>query len=320
MPDLRRARALLQETDWADADIESVGGGTVNSTFRLRRGAEMWYLRIGPTDLEAEAGPSWLSSLGLRREHQAIALWASHQHVLPETVHFDFSRDHIGSDWVIQKALPGNDWHAVRSRLSGQDNADLWRQLGVLIAELHAYIGPEFGTPEAGLGHATWSELVRWDATGLLTDAHKYGLPTQPFQDLCDLIDQSAGVLDAIREPRLIHSDLSPRHVMVQRTERGHVEITGLIDLEFARFADAASESVFVEHALSSTSEEHFDLFLESYGAPEPSADDKHRGEIYQLTALGWWVTDAVRLKRVDRAHTALEDMTRRLKDRFHLL
>lgn len=313
MPDMDRARALLDDIGWNDVAISAVDGGTVNRTFRLSRGTESWFLRIGPTDGEASDGPTWFTSKGLQREQQAIAAWKDHARYFPETVHADFSRSLIASDWVIQKAIPGEPWSSIRDRLTAQQRDSLWRQLGTLMAELHSYVGTEFGAPELGSGFSRWSELVRWDATGLLTDANRYDLPLEPFTELCELVDRSTRELDEVTTPRLIHSDLGTRHVLVKPDEDGEPVISGLIDLEFARFADPYAESVFVAEALQVEPDPGYGHFLDAYGAVSQDRSGRLRSSIYQLTSLGWWVSDAMRRNNRHEAMEVLDDMRARL-------
>lgn len=315
MPDYERARSLLGSIGWDDVEIHAVPGGTVNNTYRLSHGDQEWYLRIGPTAAEVEVGPTWFNGKGLWREQQAINLWSEHRHLFPETVHTDFSKTQVGSDWVIQKAIPGQPWTAQRSRLDASQTRSLWRDFGKLVAELHSYTATEFGPPEPGAGHSRWSELCRWDVTGHITDAHRFGLPLKPFERLSELVDRSIHELDEVQTPRLIHSDLGLRHVMVDFTADGNPHITGIIDMEFARFADPYSESIFVAQSLQKQRDPMFDAFLDAYGAERPDRDARVRGHIYQLVALAWWITDAMRRHRPKEAHDILDQFTRRLDE-----
>lgn len=314
MPDIDRARALLGSIGWHDVNIESVSGGTVNNTYRLTADGSTWYLRIGPTASEVEAGPSWFTGRGLEREQLAIAYWSDHQHLFPKAVHTDFTRSQIGSDWVIQEAVPGRPWEEIQSELSPEQSRSLWEQFGKLVAELHAYTSTEFGLPDSGAGFSVWSELCRWDAAGFVTDAHKFDLPVEPFQRLCDLIDRSTYELDEIKTPRLIHSDLGLRHVMVETAE-DTATITGILDIEFARFADAYSESLFVAQALQKKKDPMFEVFLDAYGAERPDRDARLRSHIYQLVAMAWWVTDAARRQRPGEIHRMLDMLSENLKE-----
>lgn len=315
MPDSDTARLLLQSIGWDGVQIQSVPGGTVNTTFLVTEGRKQWYLRIAPTEAEAAAGPTWFTSRNLQRELRAIGIWSKHQHLLPQTVHSDFTRSLFPADWVIQKALIGDSWEAQRARFTPEETKSLWAQLGALNAELHAYVGTEFGPPEQGIGTSRWSEFVRWDAAGLLMDARRYQLPLTPFTTLCGLVDRHVHELDEVTQPRLIHSDLGLRHVMVQRNERDEPRITGLIDMEYARFADAYSESVFVHQALKPQRDPMFDAFLEAYGAVRPDRSYRLRSLIYQLIAMAWWATDAMRRNRPTEAREVLDAMHSRLDE-----
>lgn len=313
MPDIDRARALLNGIGWDEISIETVPGGSINNTFRLTDGDSTWYLRIGPTDVDVDAGPTWFTGKGLQREQRAISLWSQHTHLFPNTIHTDFSRSQVAADWVIQEAVPGDPWEALRARLSPDQTRSLWQQFGGIVAELHAYTAPEFGPPDPGIGYSSWSGLCRWDATGLLTDAHKFGLPIEPFTRLCELVDRYTHELDEIETPRLIHSDLGLRHVMVDFDESDEPFITGLIDLEFARFADPYSESIFVAQALQPQRDPKFDVFLEAYGAERPDRDFRIRSYIYQLVAMAWWITDAMRRHRPTEAREIMDKLVQRL-------
>ncbi len=315
MTDRERARLLLKSIDWTHVRFERVAGGSVNQTFRLHDGRERWYLRIGPTIEDCANGPGWFTSRGLQREMRAIALWSDHANLLPRTVHSDFSRSLVPADWVIQKEIPGEPWEAMRAKLTKEETRSLWRQLGELTAQLHAYVGQDFGPPEPGVGTQRWSEMIRWDATGLLVDAQRYQLPTMPFVSLCSLVDRSVHELDEITRPRLIHSDLGLRHVLVRRNEANEPVISGLIDLEFARFADAYSETLFVAQALEPQRDPMFDIFLDAYGAGRPDRNARLRSLIYQMIAMAWWATDAMRRNRPAEAREVLNAMERRVDE-----
>ncbi len=315
MPDIDRARGLLSSIGWNDVSVSTVPGGSINNTFRLQDDASTWYLRIGPTEADADAGPSWFTSKGLQREQRAISLWSDHGHLFPKTVHTDFSRSQIAADWVIQDAIPGDSWESIHAQLTPEQSRSLWAQFGKLVSELHAYTAPEFGPPDPGIGYSSWSELCRWDATGLLTDAHKFDLPTDPFQRLCDLVDRFTYELDEVETPRLIHSDLGLRHVMVDVSDDEEPFITGLIDMEFARFADPYSESIFIADALQPQRDPMFNIFLEAYGAERPDRDFRIRNGIYQLVAIAWWVTDAARRHEPEEVHKMLDLLNERLDE-----
>lgn len=318
MPDQSTVRRLLRQIgmDVPEDRISRVHGGTVNHAFRIDQGSEgPLIMRLSPTDAEAEAGPSWLTSHGLRREQTTIGLLAEFADLLPRTVYFDESREHLDRDWALQTWVRGVAWQEARPSLSHDDELELWRKVGKLTRQIHTIVGNEFGPPEAGLGYATWSDLVRWDAAGLAVDAQRYGIDPEPFEALQGMVDQNAPVLNRITEARLVHSDLNQRHMFITPAQDGAYQITGLIDFEFARFADARSESVFIESSLLPSEDGRDVALCEGYECEEPDHDDMVREGIYTLIAMGWIVTDLARRDQFRQIPDMLSRMGSVLED-----
>jgi phosphotransferase family enzyme len=309
MVDRTQARELVEAAGVAggEIDITPIPGGTINQAFRLdpADGPPM-VLRIAPSDADVGAGPSWLTSHGLLREQEVLRLLADLGDVLPRRLHFDDSRTLIDRDWVVQSVVAGQPWSELRDALDDREQRALWHELGELTARIHAVEGAEFGPPASWHGIRVWSEMMRWDATGLAVDAERYHLDPEPFQMLCRLIDRAVPVLDRITRPQLIHSDLGLHHVFIARGQDGLHHISGLIDFEFGRFADPLSESVFVAHELHPTVDDDFAAFCAGYGRPPNRHDDDIRCLIYQMVALGWTATDLVRRGHRDEVRTVL--------------
>lgn len=312
MPDEPMARTLLKEIgiDTRKGHIVPVTGGTVNHAYRIERGDDdPLIMRIAPTDAEAEAGPAWMTSHGLRREQNALRFYESIDHLLPKTIHFDDSRSLIDRDWVVQTWIPGQTWIDARPNLTLEQELDLWRNLGRLARQLHSVVGEEFGPPEVGMGHTTWSEMIRWDVTRFLVDSRRYELDTEIFQDLCALVDNAVSVLDQVKEPRLVHSDLGLHHVFLSTTADGRYQISGIIDMEFARFADPYSETVFVEQQLMPSDDGRDVALCEGYECEPPTHDSQLRMQIYELVAMGWTVMDLMRREQSEQVPKVLDAM-----------
>jgi aminoglycoside phosphotransferase (APT) family kinase protein len=318
MPDQSTARDLLRHIgmEVPEDRIRQVAGGTVNTAFRINQGSDgPLVLRISPSDAEAEAGPSWLTSHGLRREQTTIGLLSEISNLLPRTVFFDESREFIDRDWVLQTWLPGEAWMEARPRLSESEDLELWRELGRITRKMHAIVDEEFGPPEAGLGYTTWSDLIRWDVSGFVVDAQRYGIDHEPFDRLQSLVDRMVPVLNQITEARLIHSDLNQRHIFIARDNDGQPRITGLIDFEFARFADPYSESVFVDEALLPSNDGRDVALCEGYGCDRPTHDDLLRKQIYTMIAIGWTVMDMARKSQTKQVPAMISRLETLLRD-----
>jgi hypothetical protein len=105
----------------------------------------------------------------------------------------------------------------------------------------------------------------------------------------------------------------------VETGYHGEPVIAGLIDLEFARFADPYSERLFVTQDLENEPEPGFEEFLGAYGAGELGANAKVRSFIYQLGALAWETSDAIRRNKRDEAMEELDKMRNRLEEDKHI-
>lgn len=312
MPDRATVRALLKGIgmEVPEDRIREIPGGTINLAFRIDQGGDgPLVVRISPTDAEAAAGPSWLTSHGLRREQTTIGLLDDLVHMLPRTVHFDESREHIDRDWVVQTWVRGATWRDARPSLTEEQDLDLWRQLGEIARRMHAVVREDFGPPEEGLGYETWSDLLRWDAAGFAVDASRFGIDVRPFEALQEVIDRAVPVLNRVEEACLVHSDLNERHVFISTGTDDEPRITGLIDLEFARFADRWSESVFIEHSLLPRRDAWRVSLCEGYECDKPTHDDILRWKIYTLIAMGWEATDLARKNQVNNLPALISRM-----------
>jgi hypothetical protein len=267
--------------------------GTVNRTWLVDLDCgEQVIVRIGPGEAQVAMGPSWLTSFGLRREKAAIRLLSPMLDILPVTLEHDFSRAAIDGDWVVQRVMPGSQWTGVVPSLPEMIQNDLWRQLGAVVSTLHAIAGDWFGAPAFGPAFPTWPDLIRADLAGLLADARRYRINPAPFATLGELVDRHADELSSVR-PRLIHSDLALDHVFAGEVrEAGDSwRISGLIDLEFARFADPASEGLLLD--LLGRSDPAAMAFFAGYGG-RPAIPSIRQEIAHSLNHL-WWITDEAR-------------------------
>ena len=307
-------RALAPPAQVTDAP--PVGGGTVNEVWRLRivgDGIAAAILRVAPSPRIAAGGPSWMTAEGLRREQAAIALLPHLSSILPRTVCFDGSREIIDRDWVVQSLVPGTPWSEVDSMLDDGQRIGLWRQMGAICRAIHEVRGTAFGPAHAPL-FATWADLVLDDARGLLEDAERFGVDTEPFIRLAASVEANRAVLDRVDSPRLIHSDLGPRHCFVASDADGQWQIIGLIDLEFARFADPRSESAIELFDRMPPDDRFHEAFSEGYGPFVTPPGAEVRAVLYGAIALGWAATDMARLGARGGLADVIGQMTARLE------
>ncbi|MEJ7838712.1 MAG: aminoglycoside phosphotransferase family protein [Thermomicrobiales bacterium] len=269
-----------------------MSGGSVNQVYgiTLERSGEC-VLRQAPSSSTIGAFPSWLTPWGLRREQSAIALLDGFRHLLPQTLAFHESDDPESGDWVVQTLVSGQSAASAMPAMGLDESSHFMTQLGEMTRKLHGIKRASFGVPSHGPSFSSWSELVAHDCSGFLSDTRHASIPAKDVTSLIELVERHRDELDAV-EPVLIHSDLSLEHVFVSRERDGYL-ISGLIDLEFARFADPLSDGL-LHDTLASPNAPYASAFLKGYGDIETSGV---RMEIARCLARFWDVTDQARLR-----------------------
>lgn len=269
-----------------------LSGGSINTSYALRtRDGSSMILRVAPSDATAATGPGWLTPWGLRREVAVIALAPDLHPVLPVTVVHDFERTVLDRDWVIQEVMPGDLLSDVNATLPVDERTVLWTELGAITRRLHSVHGDAFGPPAWGQRFDRWSDLLAHEVHVLIDDAGRFSLPPRLFLRLWRLVEDLAPVLDNGISPHLVHSDLAPAHVFVDRTNEGRYRIAGIIDLEFGRFADPQMERLITSLCWGQTPVEMVPAFFGEYGHAFEDPDDRIRLHVYVAIALGWSAT-----------------------------
>lgn len=286
---------------YGDRDMEwvPVVGGSVNSVWRTRSpGTGPVILRIGPSAETVRRGPSWLRADGLACEQVVLDRLRSTLQVVPVPIAAGFRAG--TPPWVVQEMIPGTPFSAVRGQMAAENRASIWCQIGDVVRQVRDVPVPWFGTPTGSHRFARWSSMVLADVEGLLEDARRFELPIEPFQVLHRMVTSSKDVLDQVSRPQLVHSDLDPRHIFVVEQADGW-EISGIIDWEYARYADPMSESIVVEMVSRPEDDPDREALLEGLGIGQEELGESgfwQRQEIYRRIAAGWALTDAERLLR----------------------
>jgi aminoglycoside phosphotransferase (APT) family kinase protein len=266
-------------------------GGQINATsLTILENGDRLILRAAPSEADASASPSWLTSRGLRREAAAISAMPDLAHLLPVTVAHSFEDNFLGRDWVMQQVMPGVPLSTVDSSLEPDTRASIWKEVGSFTRQMHDHSCAAFG-PTGEDGFENWTGLLTSDAAGLLDDAQRFSLPAAPFERLVRLIADHTATLDDIGPPALIHSDLLPPHIFVTDDDDGELHLGGVIDLEFARYADRASEHVLPEFGLGYVPTEMRDAFNDGYDANGPIEErpgHEFRRAVYLALGIGW--------------------------------
>ncbi|MFF5981855.1 phosphotransferase family protein [Streptomyces olindensis] len=149
----------------------------------------------------------------------------------------------LGDDFLLMTACPGETWG---DSLTDGERTALRTELGGHVARLHGVTGPGHGYPSGALGPlaSDWRTAFTTMFDAVLDDARRYGARLPRSADAVARTAGSAyGALDEVTVPRLVHFDLWPGNIMVDRSDGG-ARIGGLIDGERMFWGDPLADFV----------------------------------------------------------------------------
>lgn len=226
------ARVLAPLGELTSLDV--LEGGTFASVWEAAfASGEVAIVKIAPPD----DAPSLLryEQRMLRTEAWAMRLAEQRGWPYPRLLLVDTSREVLPVDVLAMSRMPGERWDLAEPTMSREANDRAKRELGAVLARVHAEVGSEFGYPSSStLRAATWPDAVLAIVESLLADARGAGVPL-PEGRILAAFTGGRETLAAVTVPRLVHADPWPGNVFV-RPETG--EVLGLIDVERAMWAD----------------------------------------------------------------------------------
>jgi len=174
----------------------------------------------------------------LRRENMLHPYFGAVSHLIPKIVYADFSHQLIDRDYMFQSYLAGELWDAINDDLSDVEISGLWKQLGCIAKEIHATRGRDgFGYPNPAKRHNRWSDAIMSIVEGMHRDLIDLQIDDSGVENFIDLLDKGRYYLDRIETPYLLHGDLWPKNILVDRTDISPI-IVGLLDSERGLWGD----------------------------------------------------------------------------------
>ncbi|AZS83400.1 aminoglycoside phosphotransferase family protein [Streptomyces griseoviridis] len=289
-----RARQILAAAGLApDAltHLTPLTGGTYNTVEELRlTGGGRYVLKVAP------------AAEGLRHERRLLVNEAEFA-AGAARAGVPAPRVLVPGDRLLMTALPGTPWDD--DTLTDAERRLLRVELGRLVARLHQVTGPGFGYPSGALGPLApdWRTAFTTMLDAVLADArdHRPWLP-RPVDAIAATLAAGYDALDAVTVPRLVHFDLWPGNILVDRST-GTPRVGGLVDGERMFWGDPLAD--FVSLALLGDLRGD-DAFLAGYreaggraafDAPERLRLALYRGYLYLIM-----LTEVVP-RRADAAH-----------------
>ncbi|MEU9737483.1 aminoglycoside phosphotransferase family protein [Streptomyces sp. NPDC048002] len=195
---------------------------------------------------------------------------------------------------LLMTACPGAPWD---DSLTDAERRRLRTELGRGTALLHTVEGPGFGYPSGALGplSADWRTAFTGMLAAVLDDARRYRpwLP-RSLDATAGPLRAALGALDGVDVPRLVHFDLWPGNILVDRTA-GEPRIGGLVDGERMFWGDPVAE--FVSTALLGDirrDEEFLAGYREAGGVAEFDSGTRLRLALYRAYLYLIMLTETV--------------------------
>ena len=297
-----------------DIVVESaheMSGGEFNSIYLVRMaGRAPVILRVAPPPGRHLA---WHETDLMRHEHAIRPYLAPIAPLMPTTLMMDFTHLALPRDYLFQSVMPGERWRDVADRLAPRDEERLWRGLAGIARAIHGVRGEAFGHPDPRRQFSSWSATIQdWLARSLV-DAQHTGVETEDIQRLCELAEKRADLLDEVTIPRLLHGDLWPVNILVERGESGESEksgarISAVLDSDRVAWGDPLADWTFYLLPRGTTARVQA-IFWDEYGAPATTLGARFRANVYEGLNISNVLSDFRRRGRIDLEPRSREEL-----------
>lgn len=270
-----RAYGRDRVPDGDDRWVNELGHGWFSVVYemRLRDGAHV-VLKIAPPPqvevltYERGAMATELAALRLIREHTAVPV--------PQIEFADESRELCDADYFFMPFVEADNLGMIKDELSRSDLDALHEALGMVNRELNAIPGTVFG-PLTRPGNRSWHTVFTGMLEDVLCDGERREVELGWRYDVVrDVIQEHAGSLHEVVEPRYVEWDLWDSNVMV-RDRR----IVSIIDHERAFYGDPLIEAGFVGTQLPAFG--NAEAFMRGYGKGALTESEQVRRRLYSL-------------------------------------
>jgi aminoglycoside phosphotransferase (APT) family kinase protein len=265
---------LVQDTfGTGAAEVEELKDGWANTAYRIGLMGDQPSVVLKVAPLPGTAVMRYESRL-MQNEIEAMAL-VENRVPVPKLHRYDDSCTLIPSPFFFMEWLEGTPYNKIKGTMTEEERYAVEHQLGkysLVIGGIKGERFGSFGNPGVGSDAASWREVFRDMLRDVLADGRDGGvvLPFE-YEEAEREIGRRLGVLDGVREPRLVHWDLWDGNVFVRNGV-----ICGLIDWERAFWGDPLMEFYFGRMC-------HSPAFRQGYGAGEADESEQARRRLYDL-------------------------------------
>jgi aminoglycoside phosphotransferase (APT) family kinase protein len=269
------ARAFDGATLAAGEDaVSELKEGWFNAAYNVRlAGGREVILKIAPLPdaevlaYEQNIMATEVATMRLVRANPAIPV--------PEIYYFDTGRDLCDSDYFFMEKLTGDNYEHVKESLPPALQAQIDRQIGVIVREINGFTGTYFGYDgNSALCGATWQEAFIKIVDSVLEDGRRKDADFgYTIDEIRAAVLKHAPALEAVTTPQLVHWDAWNLNFFVKAGQ-----VTGILDFERALWADPLMEAQFRALAFGGVSDS-----LRGYGKTTFTHDEDARCHLYTL-------------------------------------
>ena len=223
------ARAFAELGLGQPVDLTLLEGGSATAYRISRRNADDVVLKIYNDRRGDSSG----------KEAFAAGLLAKLGVPITRVIARDDSLSRLPFGYAVSNYLPG-----VRVAVfkDAPDAADLYREMGGLLRQLHGIRLPAFGAFNADgivdpiVSHHDYIVQL-W--TTVLERFRHFGAAPDLAERLNQIVSENLGLVAHTSGPVFAHDDFQPNNILAERNAAGRLRLTGLIDFGNARAADA---------------------------------------------------------------------------------
>jgi aminoglycoside phosphotransferase (APT) family kinase protein len=276
--------------------VRELSAGEFNIVYALRlAGRAQVILRVAPPSTQYV--PYHEADL-MRHEHAIQPYLAPLAPLLPQTLSIDFTHQVLDRDYLFQTYMPGERWSEIASELTPMQEEALWHQFARLARTLHDITGEPFGHPYPGRQFPSWSLTIADWLERSARDAEHVGLDAADIRAILTLAGTNAALLDEIATPHLLHGDLWPFNILVDRVA-AEPRITAVLDSDRVAWGDPLADWTFYLLPRRASPRVRA-IFWDEYGAREETAGARSRAAIYEGLHAGNVLSDVKRRGRDD--------------------
>lgn len=225
--------ALRENLIW---ETNLLDGGLFNTTYLVEYGLQhkKAVLRLGPVNRHLLMG---VERKLMEAENYVYSECRNVGIPCSNVLAYDTSKTVIDRDFMIVEYIPSIVM--AKAELTEEKRKELYIKMGEQLAKLHQVTGNHFGYVSRiyeGKYFETWSEALLFEVEDITTRLEQIdGLSGVETEKLRMIFRQSKELLDEIKVPHLLHTDLWEGNVLIDQNGQ---EIVAIIDGDRAVFGD----------------------------------------------------------------------------------